>query len=119
MLEPSITEAPHPGKVLAERLAGLQMSASKLSRHLSIPVNRVTQIINGQRGISGDSALRLGRFFDTTPEFWLDLQKAYELRRADEDKGDQIRQTVPTLTDVAKGRQPTTESSYTCEGEAV
>jgi addiction module HigA family antidote len=96
----------HPGKILAQRLQGIPMSASELSRHLAIPVNRITQIINGQRGISGDSALRLGRFFGTAPEFWLELQMVYELHIAELDKGDEVRQNVAMLNDVLKGREP-------------
>lgn len=104
--------APHPGKILAERLMHVSMSASELSRYLGIPVNRVTQIVNGQRGLSGDSALRLARFFGSTPEFWLDLQKAYELRRAEEERGDHIRTTVPTLADIAQRRNPAQPSLF-------
>lgn len=96
----------HPGKVLGQRLEAIPMSASELSRHLAIPVNRITQIINGQRGITGDSALRLGRFFDIGPEFWLELQKGYELQVAQMEKGDDIRAKVGTLNEVLKGRLP-------------
>lgn len=106
MSDPALTDAPHPGTMLADRLRAHSMSASELSRHLGIPINRVTQIINGQRGVSGDSALRLARFFGTPPSYWIELQMAYELRRAEEDRGDLIRRTVPTLNDVAKSRQP-------------
>ncbi|MGE0853609.1 MAG: HigA family addiction module antitoxin [Hyphomicrobiaceae bacterium] len=118
MPDPSLTDAPHPGTVLAARLRALSMSASELSRHLGIPINRVTQIINGQRGVSGDSALRLARFFDTAPRYWIDLQMAYELRRAEEANGDEIRRAVPTLNDVAKSRKPA-QASLSFASEAV
>ena len=72
----------HPGEVLREELNELGLSAKALSKALDVPVNRVTLILNGQRGVSADTALRLARYFGTTPQFWLNLQKAWELRRA-------------------------------------
>jgi len=72
----------HPGEHLAEELSELGMSAAALSRQLEVPVNRITGIINGQRGITADTALRLGHWFGTSPEFWLNLQSLYELRLA-------------------------------------
>lgn len=111
-------DTPHAGVVLAARLRAVTMSASELARHLRIPVNRVTQIINGQRGITGDTALRLARFFGTTPTFWLDLQKVFELHRAEEEKGEEIRRTVPTLSEVTTSRQPP-QASLSFVREAV
>ena len=72
----------HPGEHLAEELKELGMSAAELARQIDVPVNRVTGIINGQRAITADTALRLGHWFGTSPEFWLNLQKLYELRLA-------------------------------------
>ena len=72
----------HPGEHLAEQLEALDMSAAQLARHLKVPTNRITEILNGRRAITGDTALRLGHFFGTSPEFWLNLQKIYELRLA-------------------------------------
>ncbi len=72
----------HPGEHLAEELKELGMSAAELARNLNVPTNRVTSIVNGQRAITGDTALRLGHFFGTTPEFWLNLQSLYEIRCA-------------------------------------
>ena len=72
----------HPGEILRDELAELGMSARALATALRIPVNRVTQILREQRGVSADTALRLGRYFGTSPEFWMDLQSDYELRRA-------------------------------------
>ena len=66
----------HPGEHLAEELNELGMSAAELARHIRVPTNRITQILNHRRAITGDTALRLAHFFDTTPEFWLNLQKS-------------------------------------------
>ena len=71
----------HPGEVLQDELEELQMSANALSEALDVPVNRITMILNGQRGISADTALRLARYFGTTPALWMNLQKTWELRR--------------------------------------
>ena len=72
----------HPGEHLAEELKEMNMSAAELARQLKVPTNRVTEILNGRRSITGDTALRLAHFFGTTPEFWLNLQSLYELRVA-------------------------------------
>ncbi len=80
----------HPGETLREDLDALGMSAAELARRIEVPVNRVTQILNGQRAITGDTALRLGRYFGTSGEFWLNLQKLYELRLAEQKKGAEI-----------------------------
>ena len=72
----------HPGEHLAEELRELGMPAAKLARQIEVPVNRITGIINGQRSITADTALRLGHWFGTSAEFWLNLQKLYELRLA-------------------------------------
>jgi antitoxin HigA-1 len=68
----------HPGEHLAEELDALDMSAAELACRLKVPTNRVTAILNGQRAISGDTALRLAHFFGTSPQFWLNLQSLYE-----------------------------------------
>jgi addiction module HigA family antidote len=86
----------HPGEHLAEELKELGMSAAELARRLDVPTNRVTAILNGQRAITGDTALRLGHFFGTSPEFWLNLQSLYELRLAQQKVGRSIR-ALPTL----------------------
>jgi addiction module HigA family antidote len=67
----------HPGEHLAEELRELGMSAAELARQLEVPTNRITEIINGRRGITGDTALRLAHFFGTTAEFWLNLSKIH------------------------------------------
>lgn len=86
----------HPGEHLAEQLVELGMSAAELGRRLKVPTNRITGILNGQRAITGDSALRLAHFFGTSPDFWLNLQKVYELRLAEAKTGATI-QRLPTL----------------------
>ena len=86
----------HPGEHLAEELEALGMSAAELARQLKVPTNRVTGILNGQRAVTGDTALRLGYFFGTSPEFWLNLQSLYELRLAEQKAGKSIR-ILPTL----------------------
>jgi addiction module HigA family antidote len=72
----------HPGEHLADELKALGMSAKELAKELGVPTNRLTQIIRGKRGITGDTALRLGRWFGTGPDIWINLQKNYELRMA-------------------------------------
>src|SRR3990170_2221182 len=86
----------HPGEQLAEELNELGMSAAELARQLKVPTNRITGILNGQRAITGDTALRLGHFFGTSPEFWLNLQSLYELRLAEQRAGKTIK-ALPTL----------------------
>ncbi len=92
----------HPGEHLAEQLEELQMSAAELSRQLKVPTNRITEILNGQRSITGDTALRLGHFFGTSAEFWMNLQKLYELRLAEQKAGDTIK-ALPTLVSRGQG----------------
>jgi len=88
----------HPGAYLAERLAELNMSAAELGRRLAVPTNRITGILNGQRGITGDTALRLGHFFGMPAEHWLNLQTVYELGVAERKLGAALRR-LPTLSD--------------------
>lgn len=85
----------HPGEILAEELAELGLSAAQLARAIHVPANRVSQIIAGKRPISADTALRLGRWFGTGPQLWLNLQKAYELDLATLEVGAQIKRIVP------------------------
>ena len=86
----------HPGEHLAEELEALDMSAAELARKIDVPTNRVTQILNGTRGITGDTALRLGHFFGTSAQFWLNLQSLYDLRLAQQKVGQSIK-ALPTL----------------------
>ena len=86
----------HPGEHLAEELEVLDMSAAELARKIDVPTNRVTQILNGTRAITGDTALRLAHFFGTSPHFWLNLQSLYDLRLAQQKVGQFIK-ALPTL----------------------
>src|SRR5580698_8851063 len=86
----------HPGAHIAEELQELGMSAAELARNMDVPTNRVTGILNGQRAITGDTALRLAHFFGTSAEFWLNLQSLYELRLAERKAGKSIK-GLPTL----------------------
>jgi antitoxin HigA-1 len=85
-----------PGEHLAVELKELKMSAAELARKLDVPTNRITGILNGQRAITADSALRLGHFFGTTAQFWLNLQSLYDLRMAEKKAGKSIR-ALPKL----------------------
>lgn len=84
----------HPGEILGDELQALGMSANALSKALAVPVNRVTAILQGQRGITADTALRLARYFGTTPQVWLNLQQTYELRRAEIAVGRRIAESI-------------------------
>jgi addiction module HigA family antidote len=86
----------HPGEHLAEELEALDMSTAELARKISVPTNRVTQILNGTHAVTGDTALRLGHFFGTSAQFWLNLQSLYQLRLAQEKAGKSIK-ALPTL----------------------
>jgi len=81
----------HPGEILREELEILGMSAAKFARQLKVPTNRITGILNEKRAITADTALRLGHWFGTSAEMWLNLQKLYELRLAENEKGAEIR----------------------------
>ena len=72
----------HPGEILVEELQELGMSANALAKALGVPANRITAIFNGSRSVTADTSLRLSRYLGTSPEFWLNLQKTFELRTA-------------------------------------
>lgn len=80
-----------PGEVLAQRLEALGVSPTELARQVGVPANRITQIIKGKRGITGDSALRLAHWFGDTPQFWMNLQVRCELELAEAESGRAIR----------------------------
>jgi antitoxin HigA-1 len=85
----------HPGEILREDyLAELGMSANALAKALKVPAPRINDVVRGRRGISADTALRLARYFDTTPQFWLNLQIAYDLRIAQAQSGRKIAREV-------------------------
>lgn len=80
----------HPGEILADELDELGLSAAELARLIEVPANRVSQIIAGKRNITADTALRLGRYLGTSPDFWMNLQKVYELDLARAELGPAI-----------------------------
>lgn len=82
--------AVHPGRILKRELTAREMAANRLALALRLPSNRITEIVNGKRGISPDTALRLGRFFRNSPRFWLNLQTAYELAVAEREIGERV-----------------------------
>ena len=94
----------HPGEILAEELEELGLSANAFARVMGVPTNRITAILNGQRGVTADTALRLARYFGTGPQFWLNLQQTCELRRAELDSWENIKRTVhPRALAIAEG----------------
>ena len=87
----------HPGEILLEEFmkpSDPPINANMLAKALGVPPNRITAILKGQRGITGDTALRLSTFFDTSPEFWMNLQKSYELRLAEKALSGKIRKHI-------------------------
>jgi antitoxin HigA-1 len=93
----------HPGEILKDELIEVGMSANAFAQALHVPANRITAILNGSRSITADTALRISRFFGTTPEFWLNLQTAYDLKVARQTVGSRIEQEVRSfLTSVPR-----------------
>jgi antitoxin HigA-1 len=91
----------HPGAILAEELEELGVSPTELSRQIRVPANRISQIINGKRAVTGDTALRLAHWFGTSPQFWMNLQALYDVRLAEQEVGTEIK-SLPTKS--AKSR---------------
>jgi addiction module HigA family antidote len=85
---------PHPGEILRECLNDLGITASRLSKATHIPASRITEIIKGRRGVSADTALRLGKSLGTTPDYWLNLQQSYDLRCAKRDSLQEVETLV-------------------------
>ena len=85
----------HPGEFLADELEEIEITATELSRQIDVPPNRISQIIRGRRDITADTALRLGQFFGTGPELWMNLQKAYDLDKARVELGKKIEKIHP------------------------
>jgi addiction module HigA family antidote len=94
----------HPGEILADELEELGVTPTELSRQIAVPPNRVSQIIQGKRAITGDTALRLGHWFQTSAQFWLNLQSAYDLRVAADEVGSEV-EALPTKPKT-KGERP-------------
>jgi len=80
----------HPGEILAEELEEIAVTPTELARQLRVPANRITQIVQGKRAITGDTALRLGHWFGMSAQFWLNLQSAYDIRLAQDEAGAEI-----------------------------
>jgi len=95
----------HPGEILADELEELGVSPTELSRQIRVPANRISQIINGKRSITGDTALRLAHWFGTSPQFWMNLQALYDVRMAEEDAGTEI-EALPTKPEKSPTGQP-------------
>ena len=85
----------HPGEILADELEELGLTSAELARTIEVPANRISQIITGKRNITADTALRLGRYFGTSAEFWMNLQKTYELDLARRELGAAI-EAIPS-----------------------
>jgi len=96
----------HPGEILADELEDLGVTPTELSRQIGVPPNRLSQIIQGKRGITGDTALRLGHWFKTSGEFWLNLQTAYDLRIAAQEVGRTIAKLPTRPKSSHRPRQP-------------
>jgi antitoxin HigA-1 len=95
----------HPGEILAEELDELRISPTELSRQIRVPANRISQIINGKRAITGDTALRLAHWFGTSPQFWMNLQALYDVRMAEQEAGTEIK-ALPTKPANSKTDHP-------------
>ena len=93
----------HPGEILADELEELTITPTELARQLSVPANRITQIIQGKRAVTGDTALRLGHWFGTSAQFWLNLQSAYDIKVAQSLAGDEIKKLPTRLARDAVG----------------
>jgi addiction module HigA family antidote len=95
----------HPGEILADELDELGVSPTELARQIRVPANRISQIINGKRAITGDTALRLAHWFGTSPQFWMNLQALYDVRMAEQEAGTEIK-TLPTKPEKSPTGQP-------------
>jgi antitoxin HigA-1 len=89
-----MTPAIHPGRLLRREMAARELSANRLAIHLGVPSGRITDILNGRRSITADTALRLGRYFGNAPQFWLDLQGQYDIVLAENENGAEIKKRV-------------------------
>ena len=95
----------HPGEILAEELDELGVSPTELSRQIRVPANRISQIINGKRAVTGDTAIRLAHWFGTSPQFWMNLQALYDVRLAEQEAGTEIK-ALPTKPAKSKTAHP-------------
>ena len=90
-----LKRAAHPGEILKDELAEIGVTPTELARQIDVPANRMSQIINAKRSITGDTALRLAHWFKTDPQFWMNLQTQFDLVAADRVAGDAIK-ALPT-----------------------
>lgn len=86
--------AVHPGRLLKRELSARKLSANRLSLDIGVPSGRITDILNGRRAITADTAVRLGRYFGNSAQFWLDLQSQYDIAVVERDKGGEIAKRV-------------------------
>jgi antitoxin HigA-1 len=86
----------HPGEILGEEMAEIEISANALARDLDVPPNRITEILNGKRSITADTAIRLAYHFGTSAKFWLNLQMSYDLAITEREHGKEISERVRT-----------------------
>jgi addiction module HigA family antidote len=98
----------HPGEIVAEELEELGVTPTELSRQVRVPANRISQIINGKRAITGDTALRLAHWFGPSPQFWMNLQALYDVRIAEQEAGTEIKD-LPTRPGNRKTHHPRPE----------
>lgn len=89
-----MTPAIHPGRLLRRELVARDLSANRLAINLGVPSGRITDILNGRRSVSADTALRLGRYFSNAPQFWLNLQGQFDIAMAEREHGDEIKNRV-------------------------
>jgi len=94
-MEKKIGESIHPGEILADELEFIGINAAELAEKIGVPKNRIYQIVSGERSVTADTALRLGKFFGTGPRIWLNLQKAYELDVASKQMGNTLNGIIP------------------------
>ncbi len=96
-----MTPIAHPGRLLGRELAARQLSANRLALDIGVPSGRITDILNGRRSISADTAVRLGRYFGNRAQFWLDLQSQYDIAVVERDRGDEIAKRVRPADEAA------------------
>ncbi|MGE4246978.1 MAG: HigA family addiction module antitoxin [Parvibaculaceae bacterium] len=86
--------AVHPGRLLRRELDARKLSANRLALDIGVPSGRITDILNGRRSITADTAVRFGRYFGNSPQFWLDLQGQYEIALVEREHGEEIARRV-------------------------
>ena len=96
----------HPGKFLADELEALDLTPTQLAAALKVPPNRIYQLLAGKRALTADTALRLSQWLGTSAELWLNLQKLYELRLAEQSVGEEIKRIIPPMAGVSSGASP-------------